>query len=250
MRVSAPGRDREPATRTAVRRLPAAVTIAILAAVPLTASNSTSPATTPAATAAPPAPHLDDDRAEQRELHEQQRADRHRRPEPPAVVAVPELTAASPVKTGNPRPTSRRQTPRPTEATKARAAAPRRATTLPPLPPLPAVGRAAVVVAFARAQVGKRYVWATDGPNTFDCSGLVVAAFRLLGMGLPHQTGGLAGRGRPVSRGELQPGDLVFPASGHVGIYVGAGLMVHASTPRGGVKLSPVYAFAFGRRLL
>jgi cell wall-associated NlpC family hydrolase len=114
----------------------------------------------------------------------------------------------------------------------------------------PAAGAAGVVVGYARAQVGKRYVWATSGPNTFDCSGLVVAAYRKVGVSLPHQTGGLAGRGRSVSRAQLQPGDLVFPSSGHVGIYVGGGLMVHASTPKGGVKLSSIYRFSFARRIL
>lgn len=110
--------------------------------------------------------------------------------------------------------------------------------------------RAAVVVAFALAQVGKPYVWGAAGPRAFDCSGLVMAAYARVGVGVPHQTGGIVGRGRRVSRGELQPGDLVFPASGHVGIYIGGGRMVHASTPRSGIKVSSVYAFHTARRLL
>ncbi|GAA1517537.1 hypothetical protein GCM10009827_035660 [Dactylosporangium maewongense] len=105
------------------------------------------------------------------------------------------------------------------------------------------------VVGFALAQVGKGYGFGSAGPDRFDCSGLVAAAFQRIGISLPHQTGGLARVGRPVGRGELRPGDLVFPASGHVGIYVGGGRMVHASTERGGVKLSPVYAFSFARRV-
>ncbi len=113
-----------------------------------------------------------------------------------------------------------------------------------------ASGSIAVVIRFALAQVGKRYVYGTAGPNTFDCSGLVVAAYRLLGISLPHQTGALSSRGRAVSRGALQPGDLVFPSGSHVGIYVGNGMIVHASTPRGGVKRSAIYSFAFARRII
>jgi cell wall-associated NlpC family hydrolase len=105
-------------------------------------------------------------------------------------------------------------------------------------------------VRYAQAQVGKRYVFATSGPNTFDCSGLVVASYRQIGISLPHQTGGLAGRGRAVSRAQLQPGDLVFASSSHVGIYVGGGMMVHASNPRTGVKRSSIYTFAFARRIV
>jgi cell wall-associated NlpC family hydrolase len=77
----------------------------------------------------------------------------------------------------------------------------------------------------------------------------VAAAYRRVGIALPHQTGGLAGVGRPVGRGELRPGDLVFPSAGHVGIYVGGGRIVHASTERGGVKISPIYSFRFARRV-
>jgi cell wall-associated NlpC family hydrolase len=106
------------------------------------------------------------------------------------------------------------------------------------------------VVAFAMAQVGKPYRHAADGPGAFDCSGLAKAAYARAGVSLPHQTRGIAGRGRPVGRAELQPGDLVFTDPGHVGIYVGGNRMVHASTVRGGVKLSPVYRFAFARRVL
>lgn len=118
-------------------------------------------------------------------------------------------------------------------------------------PPTVAVaGRAGIVVAYARAQVGKRYVFATAGPNTFDCSGLVVAAYNRIGISLPHQTGGLIRRGRAVSRSQLIPGDLVFPSSGHVAIYIGNGLIVHASNPRTGVKISTIYSFWAARRIL
>jgi cell wall-associated NlpC family hydrolase len=107
-----------------------------------------------------------------------------------------------------------------------------------------------VVVAFAQAQVGKPYRHAASGPGAYDCSGLAQAAYARVGVPLPHQTGGIAGRGRPVSRSELAPGDLVFTDPGHVGIYIGGGQMVHATTPSGGVKRTAVYRFAFARRVL
>lgn len=109
--------------------------------------------------------------------------------------------------------------------------------------------RSSVVVGYAMAQVGKRYVFGAAGPNTFDCSGLVQAAYGKVGIWTPHYTGDLLSRGRAVSQGELQPGDLIFPHAGHVGIYIGGGQMVHASTVRTGVKVSGFYVWR-ARRLL
>jgi peptidoglycan DL-endopeptidase CwlO len=106
------------------------------------------------------------------------------------------------------------------------------------------------VVAFALAQVGKPYQHAGSGPGAFDCSGLAQAADARVGVPRPHQTRAIAARGRPVGRGDLMPGDLVFTDPGHVGIYIGGGQMVHASTQRGGVKRSPIYRFAFARRVV
>lgn len=128
-----------------------------------------------------------------------------------------------------------------------------------PKPEKPAAGQASTplvpgslgaVLAYARAQLGKPYVWAAAGPNGFDCSGLVVASYARAGIALPHQTGGLIGRGRPVSRAQLQPGDLVFPSSGHVGIYLGDGMMIHAPHPGDHVRIAKVYAFYAGRRII
>jgi peptidoglycan DL-endopeptidase CwlO len=108
----------------------------------------------------------------------------------------------------------------------------------------------AVVVAYALEQVGKPYVFAADGPDGYDCSGLVKAAYAQVGMSIPHQTGGIIGLGRPVGRNELTPGDLVFPSSGHVGIALGGGMMVHAPHPGDHVRIAPIYAFWAARRLL
>lgn len=103
-------------------------------------------------------------------------------------------------------------------------------------------------VAYALAQVGKPYRWAAAGPGSYDCSGLVMMSYRQVGVSLPHQTGGIIRVGQPVARGQLQAGDLVFPSSGHVGIYLGGGQMVHAPKPGDHVKVSPVYAFWAARR--
>ncbi len=111
-------------------------------------------------------------------------------------------------------------------------------------------GSVGAVLAYARAQLGKPYVWAAAGPNGFDCSGLVVASYARAGIKLPHQTGGLIGRGRSVSRAQLQPGDLVFPSSGHVGIYLGDGMMIHAPKRGDHVRIAKVYAFYAGRRII
>ncbi len=111
-------------------------------------------------------------------------------------------------------------------------------------------GSIGTVLAYARAQLGKPYVWAAAGPGGFDCSGLVMASFARIGVKLPHQTGGLIGRGRAVTRGQLQPGDLVFTSSGHVGIYIGNNQMIHAPKPGDHVKVATVYAFYAGRRIL
>ncbi len=113
-----------------------------------------------------------------------------------------------------------------------------------------ASGSIGAVLAYARAQLGKPYVWAAAGPGGFDCSGLVMASFARIGIKLPHQTGGLIGRGRAVPQSQMRPGDLVFPSSSHVGIYVGSGMMIHAPKPGDHVRIAKVYAFYAARRIL
>jgi cell wall-associated NlpC family hydrolase len=96
----------------------------------------------------------------------------------------------------------------------------------------------------ALAQLGDPYVWAASGPNSFDCSGLTQFAYAAAGISLPHSSSAQSGMGAPVSRSDLQPGDLVFfysPVS-HVGIYIGNGQMVHASTSGEPVKISSLDA--------
>jgi cell wall-associated NlpC family hydrolase len=91
---------------------------------------------------------------------------------------------------------------------------------------------AQVAVNTAMAQIGDPYVWGAGGPDAFDCSGLIQYAYSAAGVSLPHSSASQSQMGAPVSRDQLQPGDLVFfysPVS-HVGMYIGNGQMVHAST--------------------
>jgi cell wall-associated NlpC family hydrolase len=112
---------------------------------------------------------------------------------------------------------------------------------------------AQVAVDTAMAQRGKSYVWAAAGPGSFDCSGLTSYAYRAAGISLPHSSRMQSQMGQPVSRDQLQPGDLVFfysPVS-HVGIYIGNGQMVHAPTSGDVVKVAPIMSgFSGARRLV
>jgi cell wall-associated NlpC family hydrolase len=112
-------------------------------------------------------------------------------------------------------------------------------------------------VGVAMAQLGKPYVWAAAGPDAFDCSGLVVYSFGAVGKSLPHSTYALYSMGVPVSRDQLEPGDLVFfDGLGHVGIYIGGDQFVHAPHTGDVVKVSSLdegwYSSSFvgARRIL
>ncbi|CAL9447198.1 hypothetical protein SUDANB6_02362 [Streptomyces sp. enrichment culture] len=107
--------------------------------------------------------------------------------------------------------------------------------------------RAAAAVAYAHRKIGSPYVWGATGPDAFDCSGLVQAAYRAAGVSLPRTTYAQIGAGRRVSRSELLPGDLVFFYSGisHVGIYVGGGRMIHAPNPSAPVRQAPIDRMPF-----
>lgn len=109
-------------------------------------------------------------------------------------------------------------------------------------PPPPNAAAAAELVRVALAQVGKRYVWGGAGPDTFDCSGLVVYAAQVaLGIALPRVAADQAFAGVHVDASQLAPGDLVFfantyqPGISHVGIYLGAGRWVTAEDEQTGV---------------
>ncbi|MGC0416208.1 NlpC/P60 family protein [Embleya sp. AB8] len=105
-----------------------------------------------------------------------------------------------------------------------------------------ASSKAAQAVAFAKAQVGKPYVYGATGPNAYDCSGLVQAAYQSAGVSLPRVTNDQFAADPHVSIANLQPGDLVFFYSGisHVGIYIGDGKMVHAANSRKPVEIASI----------
>lgn len=92
-------------------------------------------------------------------------------------------------------------------------------------------GAAGKAITFACAQIGKPYVWGADGPGSYDCSGLTMAAWAEAGVYLPHNAAAQRRAVPYVSRANLRPGDLVFYYSDlhHVGMYAGNGWIVHAS---------------------
>lgn len=101
---------------------------------------------------------------------------------------------------------------------------------------LPTNTGAGSIVAYARAQIGKPYVFGASGPNAFDCSGLTKAAYATIGINLPHNSVTQLLVGRRINlRADLQPGDLVFPTvvgaifAGHVQIYSGNGNIIEAA---------------------
>lgn len=122
-------------------------------------------------------------------------------------------------------------------------------TTLPAVAPASVTGSSVGVAALQAAltQQGKPYVWGAAGPNAYDCSGLVQWAFKQAGVVLPRVAAAQSLVGRPVSRDQLQPGDVVFfytPVS-HVAIYLGDGKVVHASTAGQPVKISTMDGMPF-----
>lgn len=125
-------------------------------------------------------------------------------------------------------------------------------------------GDVSQMIRFAKEQLGKKYVWSTEGPNSFDCSGFVYYVLKNSGV----STGRYSAAGfsqvssweKIESKGDLQPGDLIFftaPGSsriGHTGIWLGNNQYIHASTSAGKVVISSAGSyfnenFVFGRRV-
>lgn len=104
------------------------------------------------------------------------------------------------------------------------------------------------LVSFAKQQLGKPYSWGSSGPNSFDCSGFVGYVYRnVYKKDLGHSSNGMSRMGTAVDRSDLATGDLVFFATlgsksiNHVGIYIGNGSFIHASSSRSnGVIVSPI----------
>jgi peptidoglycan DL-endopeptidase CwlO len=108
--------------------------------------------------------------------------------------------------------------------------------------PGPGTDEGAIAVQAALTRIGDPYVWGGGGPNQFDCSGLVMWAFQQAGIYLPHSSQALAHGGQPVSMDQIQPGDVVnyYSDASHTAIYIGDGMMVHASTFGVPVRVAPV----------
>jgi cell wall-associated NlpC family hydrolase len=108
---------------------------------------------------------------------------------------------------------------------------------------------ALAAVAFALSQLGKPYAWAEEGPNSYDCSGLVYASYLSVGVKLPRVANNQYGAGQPVLASQLLPGDLIFFSTNpsdwrqihHVAMYIGNGKVVQAPTFGDVVKISPVW---------
>jgi cell wall-associated NlpC family hydrolase len=94
---------------------------------------------------------------------------------------------------------------------------------------------------FALTRQGDEYVWAAAGPDTFDCSGLVMWAYAQVGISLEHFTGDQWNEGEHIPLSELAPGDLVFEFNlDHVGMYVGNGLFLDAPSTGQVVQIQPI----------
>jgi cell wall-associated NlpC family hydrolase len=124
-----------------------------------------------------------------------------------------------------------------------------------------ASGSRSNVISYAYNFIGRPYVWGAEGPRSFDCSGFTKYVYRAFGVNLPHYTGSQIGEGSSVSRTNLKQGDLVFfitdgASVSHVGIYIGDGEFIHASSGSGKIIVSNLgqsyynSRYAGGRRIL
>jgi uncharacterized protein YgiM (DUF1202 family) len=110
------------------------------------------------------------------------------------------------------------------------------------------------VVREAMKHLGKSYVRGASGSDAFDCSGFTSYVYRRFGVELARTTTGQYLQGHPVSRDDLQPGDVVVfrntyrAGISHVGLYVGQGRFIHASNSRSGVKISDLDSSYYAQR--
>lgn len=113
-------------------------------------------------------------------------------------------------------------------------------------------GGIASAISFARAQVGDRYVLGAEGPNAWDCSSLMQAAYKKAGVSLPRTTYDQIKKGVEVDIGDVKPGDLVFYKDlSHVGMYAGNGRVIEAANPGKGVVEGPMYSkFKRAKRIM
>ena len=118
------------------------------------------------------------------------------------------------------------------------------------------------IVDYAKQYLGVPYVYGGNGPNSFDCSGFTTYVYRHFGYTLNRTASGQLSNGVSVSKSELQPGDLVFFKDGgskpvsHVGIYIGGGQFIHASTSTYEVRINDLTSgyynnvYVYARRIL
>lgn len=101
---------------------------------------------------------------------------------------------------------------------------------------------ASEAVRFAFSQLGKTYQFAAEGPNSYDCSGLTMAAWKAAGVALPHNAAQQHKTVHPITRDELKPGDLVFYFQDihHVALYVGNGDVIEAPTEGERISMRPM----------
>ncbi|MET7598958.1 C40 family peptidase [Streptomyces sp. NPDC004082] len=113
--------------------------------------------------------------------------------------------------------------------------------------PVAASGSVATVIAFLKAQVGDAYVMGGTGPNAWDCSGLVQAAFKQVGVDLPRVSEAQSTAGTPVSLSNVQVGDILYWGSAgsayHVGVYIGNGQYLDAANPSKGVVIQDLSGY-------
>lgn len=113
-----------------------------------------------------------------------------------------------------------------------------------------AKGRAKKALDFALAQIGDPYVYGGTGPNSWDCSGLVMKSWAAAGVSIPRVVGPQIAAGTSVSMSELQPGDIVaYGDMSHDGLYLGNGRVVHAPRPGKSVEITGLSGFTRAARV-
>ena len=137
--------------------------------------------------------------------------------------------------------------PKPTEPTPTVEPKPTPSPKPPPADPPPASGnRVEKAIAYAMAQLGEPYKWGGAGPNSWDCSGLMMRAWGSVGVSLPHSASAQFSRTKRVSVGSIRRGDFVFWSNGsaksiyHMAMYLGGGKMIHAPRPGRNVEIVPI----------
>jgi cell wall-associated NlpC family hydrolase len=157
-------------------------------------------------------------------------------PASPSATFAPPVAVPAPSASPGPAPVTR--------APVTTTAAPPVIPTAPSAPSAPPSGVSAAI-AYAYAQIGKPYLWGGAGPDSFDCSGLVMRAYATAGINFDHSAQDQYNSTARVAISALRPGDLVFFGTPgnvyHVGIYVGGGSMVDAPHTGADVRVEGIY---------